>query len=984
MRRKLMIVGCLALGLVMAPVFVLTPGCGGNDFLGLEDYQRDLLIGGLAIALLGSAPTGGGIDCWDLNGNGVNDADEDTNGDGLFNALDCVANAGLLVPSSGIACWDLNENGEGDADEDTNGDGVFDVNDCRGETGADGADGPDGLSCWDLNGDGVKDANEDVNRDGSWDARDCQGAAGADGEDGADGQDGADGPDFFDIFIDDFFEQELFSASSENPLLPVNVIRIDEPVLRFAEESPIAYRVAIPPRYQVGNDVTMRMFFYRTGTSDGDCFVMTLDSRRLRNQGGIEVYGDNCDGKASADCGRRWIRFDRDDGDVSGNGVSTGILVVLDLPLNTASGLNLERDLSGDQRLAPGDFLAFEINKSSKSNDSRAYEILGVEFFESRAGSASLSGAEVFFSADAVTCNDCQPNGIDDEIDIDNCPENDLSCLDCNNNRIPDGCEIRDCPDDDVSCQDCNNNGILDECDLCIDEPGLLSAGGGGIAGTALPFTFLQTGFTQELYGTAFGFMGGIAFAPDGDVLVTDCGTAGSGSGGTIRRFDAQSTVTTNGGSVHTFLGADDSNVGCGITNHPDGTLYSNTVEGVSNLSPADGSELRDLLGAAGNGLGITVDPQTCEIVYVGAECPFFGTEKTCTIYSLDTTDGSVTTYSSLDATDVAGVDGIYFDPTGEFLFMATRAPGLTMTILDRAGDIVQNIPMSAEADGIAFHGTEGFVLTVNTDGTITRFDFPGNDFTQTPIQSAFASGGFRCDLSQVGADGCFYLTQDGTRFADGTESGDNSVVRICGGFSPPIPTGIVLTPLTGKAFVGDTHTVTVDVTVSPPCGDDEPLEGTLVTFVVLTGPNQGESGTGTTNSAGSASFTYSGFGGSGVDSIQAWFEIDDGQRFSNIVNMEWNSPDCSQDCNHNGIPDECEPDCNGNGIPDDCDGGCECEVDEDCDDGDPCTTDACDGICFHFPVCPEGACMDGQCVECASEEDCPSGYTCLGGFCYD
>jgi len=30
--------------------------------------------------------------------------------------------------------------------------------------------------------------------------------------------------------------------------------------------------------------------------------------------------------------------------------------------------------------------------------------------------------------------------------------------------------------------------------------------------------------------------------------------------------------------------------------------------------------------------------------------------------------------------------------------------------------------------------------------------------------------------------------------------------------------------------------------------------------------------------------------------------------------------PNCSQDCQPNGIPDECEPDCNGNGRPDDCD----------------------------------------------------------------
>ncbi|NND46515.1 MAG: hypothetical protein HKN55_02510, partial [Woeseiaceae bacterium] len=34
--------------------------------------------------------------------------------------------------SDGVACWDLNGNGTGDPDEDTNGDGVFDAKDCAG------------------------------------------------------------------------------------------------------------------------------------------------------------------------------------------------------------------------------------------------------------------------------------------------------------------------------------------------------------------------------------------------------------------------------------------------------------------------------------------------------------------------------------------------------------------------------------------------------------------------------------------------------------------------------------------------------------------------------------------------------------------------------------------------------------------------------------------------------------------------------------
>ncbi|RME37262.1 MAG: hypothetical protein D6788_09850, partial [Planctomycetota bacterium] len=381
MKRTRVMVGFLALGLIVAPALTLAPGCGGNDFLGLEDYQRDLLTGALAAALLGSTPSGGGINCWDLNGNGVNDPEEDVNNDGAFNALDCVAGAaGLELPNDGISCWDLNENGQADPEEDVNGDGVVDVADCRGADGADGAAGPagpagpagaDGLNCWDLNGNGVRDPEEDTNGDGVWDARDCQGAAGPSGPSGPAGPSGADGPEFFDVWVDDFFTANLTTASGLGPFLPVVAVLIDEPILDPSVNGPIAYRVAIPPRYQVGNDVTMRLFLYRTGFSEGDCFVMTLDARRLRNEGTVEVYGDDCSGLPAPDCGRRWIRVE----DPAPG--ADGVLLVIDLPLNTAAGLDLERDLSGAERLAPGDFLAFEINKSDKSDDTRLYQVLG-------------------------------------------------------------------------------------------------------------------------------------------------------------------------------------------------------------------------------------------------------------------------------------------------------------------------------------------------------------------------------------------------------------------------------------------------------------------------------------------------------------------------------------------------------------------------------------------------------------------------------
>ncbi len=97
-------------------------------------------------------PGANGINCWDTNGNGMNDPAEDTNGDGVWDATDCIGPPGLRGPAgapgapgaNGINCWDTNGNGMNDAAEDTNGDGVWDANDCRGKDGKDGKDGAGG------------------------------------------------------------------------------------------------------------------------------------------------------------------------------------------------------------------------------------------------------------------------------------------------------------------------------------------------------------------------------------------------------------------------------------------------------------------------------------------------------------------------------------------------------------------------------------------------------------------------------------------------------------------------------------------------------------------------------------------------------------------------------------------------------------------------------------------------------------------------
>jgi hypothetical protein len=315
-------------------------------------------------------------------------------------------------------------------------------------------------------------------------------------------------------------------------------------------------------------------------------------------------------------------------------------------------------------------------------------------------------------------------------------------------------------------------------------------------------FTFLQAGFTQELIGVSGnlltgdvdddgipdGILGGVAFAEDGDPLVAECEFTNT----RLHRFDLSGAPTDVNGSdlsPETIL---PSQGGCGLVNHPDGTLYvamNDGVNGVANVDRETGA-LLSFMGPPSNALGIAVDPQTNDLVYAAADCRFTGT---CTFIRLSPANPAAhSVFAVLPEADANFVDGMYFDPTGNYLFLANRDPEFRLTVLDRTGAVVQHVSMGAsEPDGVAFHATAPkFVVTNNIDGTMSRFDFPGDDYTLPPSASTFASGGFRGDLSQVDADGCINLTQKGTRYNDGTETEptnpENSVVRICGGFAPP------------------------------------------------------------------------------------------------------------------------------------------------------------------------------------------------------
>jgi hypothetical protein len=435
----------------------LKAGCSGNDFLGLEDYQRDLLgFGLLASGLLNPPPAtdagGGGEEaeqvlptikdgwmlyieakcgachCPDASGGCAEDAPsivdteltvltEVTRGDDIHTATELTE-----LEIELIQIW-LRTHKEGPPGPPGP----------QGQAGADGQDGAPGPA----GADGQDGAPGPPGADGQDGAN---GTNGRDGTNGTDGQDGLPGPPgpaggtYFDIFIDDFFtasDVDSYPVYGELPVLQlppphkycsltgvpctvdadcpspaercVTVVTIEEPAIGVHTVSgtaaPVAFRVAIPQNYDAGYDITMRLFLHRTGEWNEGCQVMTVDAARLRPGSDVETYGT-----------RLWIKT----AEYSGT-PADGWYLVVDLPINTAAGLNYPNDLQISE------FVAFEFATYGTieqvlfppyevpwyAHDGGLYHLLGVEFFESDPGTAALVGAEITNVAPGL--NACDP-----------------------------------------------------------------------------------------------------------------------------------------------------------------------------------------------------------------------------------------------------------------------------------------------------------------------------------------------------------------------------------------------------------------------------------------------------------------------------------------------------------------------------------------------------------------------------------------------
>ena len=110
----------------------------------------------------------------------------------------------------------------------------------------------------------------------------------------------------------------------------------------------------------------------------------------------------------------------------------------------------------------------------------------------------------------------------------------------------------------------------------------------------------------------------------------------------------------------------------------------------------------------------------------------------------------------------------------------------------------------------------------------------------------------------------------------------------------PGLFSTVGLSPATANYPVGASHTVTAFAQSA----NNAPVAGVTIDFKVLTGPNAGKTGTGTTGADGKTKFTYTDTGGAGLDTIQAFIGA---SLSSNQVTATWANATVVCDVNGDG-----------------------------------------------------------------------------------
>ena len=200
----------------------------------------------------------------------------------------------------------------------------------------------------------------------------------------------------------------------------------------------------------------------------------------------------------------------------------------------------------------------------------------------------------------------------------------------------------------------------------------------------------------------------------------------------------------------------------------------------------------------------------------------------------------------------------------------------------------------TADSATVTGNGTDGYTITANnpnaaavtlatlTDTLGAGFGYQtGTTTGATTTDPAVSGQALTWDNISVPAGGSTSLHFDVTApntagtFTDDAEGTATGYTVVGTGASAPVTVtpaqthayAISLAPASGSDPVGGTHTVTATTS-----DNGSPLAGQAVQFSVTSGPDAGQTGSGTTNASGQATFTVSNGGTAGTDTIAAQF----------------------------------------------------------------------------------------------------------------
>lgn len=332
---------------------------------------------------------------------------------------------------------------------------------------------------------------------------------------------------------------------------------------------------------------------------------------------------------------------------------------------------------------------------------------------------------------------------------------------------------------------------------------------------TAVQFSYLDPGYTQEIYAGPLtpGQEAGMAWTVGGNLLTR--------AGSSIIEYNLTQNATYNGttlhGSIatHAITGLNYS--GYGMTNGTDGYIYAITGSGLQRFNPGNwAAPAQNMTSVVSPGWGITT-LSNGNIAYAGG----WGSTDIYVYDPINLTNNLIYTASTL-------IDDMAASSTGEIVLAGHGNSSLI--VISNTGTLINTVSSLAHyPDGLTFGDgspTNLSIFSNNNDGTISQFQF-GGSYANTPTISTIASGsGAYGDLAAVGPDCAFYVSQYenggsngstagvGTNWDNNTTTSHASIVRIaaaprpdgtpatCGFRTPVLTTVSTVVPVPGSWFL--------------------------------------------------------------------------------------------------------------------------------------------------------------------------------------